>query len=197
MLDGYGGRSTGGSLISVTAGGQPGSVGVSSGGALTHYAGFLGCVTLLPSLDTDGDGVADEIDPDNDNDDLSDLVEAAGDGFNPNTVTDINDPDSDDDGTTDGDESVAMTNPQDGNAFLHITEVDVPTAGAAAITWAARGGQTYRLYAQADLVGGAAALVTNVTAAGGAAPWFETTAVGTDPDATAADHRVYIVEVAP
>ncbi len=195
VVDGAGGRATGAGLTSLTAVAQPGAVSVSAGGVYTHYAGFLGCAILLPNLDTDADGLADELDPDNDNDGLTDLDETAGGQFNPTTPTDLNNPDSDDDGTADGDEAVAGTDPLDDTAYLHITDLSV--SGPATVTWTARGGKTYRLWYEDDLVGGAGGLVTTITAIGGVAPWFETSATADDPAPGVAPHRAYIIEVLP
>lgn len=195
VADGAGGRMTGGALTSITAVAQPGAVSVSTGGAYTHYAGFLGCAILLPNQDTDSDGLADELDPDNDNDGLTDIDETGGGAFDPTTMTDLNDADSDDDGATDGSEAVAGTNPNDDTAFLRITDLSV--SGPATVTWTARSGKTYRLWHQDDLVGGPATLVTNVTAAGGVAPWFETSANADDLNPGIAPDRAYHVEVLP
>jgi hypothetical protein len=186
---------TGGGLISITAVAQPGAVAVSAGGAYTHYAGFLGCAILLPNLDTDSDGLADELDPDNDNDGLTDLDETGGGAFDPTTMTDLNDADSDDDGAIDSAEAAAGTNPLDDTATLRITDLSVN--GPATVAWAARGGKTYRLFYKDDLVGGPAMLVTNVTATGGVAPWFETTANADDLNPGVAPNRAYHVEVLP
>ena len=195
VLDAAGSRTTGGSLIHVSAVGQPGAVTVSEGGTFTHYGGFLSCITFFPGLDTDGDGLADELDPDNDNDGLTDLAEVSGGAFMPATATDINDADSDDDGVSDGAEAAAMTNPQDANAFFGITLI---TAGGGPVNveWTARSGKSYNLYGLDDLMlSGSAVLISNVTAVGGSAPWFETTASADDSGSVPG--RSYFVEVAP
>ena len=197
VADGAGGRMTGGGLISIAAVAQPGAVAVSSGGAYTHYAGFLGCAILLPNLDTDADGLADELDPDNDDDGLTDLAETTGGEFDPLTTTDLNDPDSDDDGASDGAEAVAGTNPLDENAYLRITDLTVSADSPATVTWTARGGKTYRLWHEDDLVGGAGGLIGYVLAFGGVAPWFETSANADDLTPGVAPDRAYIIEVLP
>lgn len=194
MLDSSGTRVSGGTLTGVTAAGQPGGVATSEGGTITHYGGFLGCITLLPGLDTDGDGLADEIDADNDDDGLTDLAETGGGAFTPTTITYINDADSDDDGASDGDESVAMTNPLDDTSLLELLSISsTPIIG---VEWAARGGLTYNVLAVDDVTAlGGAVVISNVTATGGSAPWFETTAAADDAGAPA--HRAYVIEVAP
>jgi hypothetical protein len=196
VIDSSGTRATLGSLVNVSASGQSGSVNTSQGGLITHYGGFLGCVTLLPNLDTDSDGLADEIDPDNDNDGLTDLTEVGGNAFMPNTVTDINNADSDGDGASDGDEAMAMTmtNPQDVNALLQI--LDIARAGSITVEWFARDGKSYNLLAVDDLNAfGSAVVISNVTAVGGSAPWFETTA--TADDTNAPSNRSYFIQLAP
>jgi len=198
VLDSSGSRATGGGLISVTAMGQPGSVITSEGGGITHYGGFLGCVTLLPDLDTDGDGLADEIDPDNDDDGLTDLAEVGGGSFMPNTVTDINNADSDGDGASDGDESSTMTNPLDSGAYLAILSVDAGGGLPSSLEWSARGGKSYNVLAVDNLnPPGSAIVITNVTATGGISPWFETTATADDDDVALPANRSYFIQVAP
>jgi hypothetical protein len=71
---------------------------------------------LRALLDTDGDGLANELDPDDDGDGLLDLVETdTGIFVSPaDTGTDPLDPDSDDDGLSDGNEVLAVvTDPND------------------------------------------------------------------------------------
>ena len=194
VLDSSGTRATQGALVNITAFGQAGTVSTSEGGSITHYGGFLGCVTLFPNLDTDNDGLADELDGDNDNDGLTDLTEGGGTAFMPNTVTDINNADSDNDGVSDRKEALAMTNPQDPNAFLQV--LDIATTGPTTVEWLARGGKSYNLIAVDDLVAlGSAVVISNVTASGGVAPWLETTA--TADDTNAPTRRFYYIQGAP
>jgi len=67
--------------ISAIGQGSPG--GFNQDAANQNYIGFLKTFVLDPRLDADTAGVADENDPDDDNDDLLDTTELAGDGFNP------------------------------------------------------------------------------------------------------------------
>ena len=101
VLDGSGTMSSGGSFTNISAAGQPGGISVSSGGTYVNQAGFLNTFSIKPGLDTDGDGVADELDQDNDNDKLADTAEVAGSGFSPTAPTLVNIADTDGDGVMD------------------------------------------------------------------------------------------------
>ena len=172
VADGSGARSAGGDLIGVTAGAQPGGIGVSRAGTMLNSAGFLGGAILRPDLDGDGDGMADEIDPDNDGDLLWDLDEIAGSAFSPTTATDINDPDTDGDGATDGEEAGAQTDPLDAAAYLHFTRIAREAAGTA-LDWEARQNWLYHLY-RIDLTNGLPGTYVDAVrapAVGGAGPW--------------------------
>jgi len=108
----------------VSAAGQPGGIQTSTNGTLVNHAGFLQAADIKkPSLDTDGDGVIDELDTDNDGDRLSDAQEVEGSGFNPITETLVNNPDTDGDLVPDGDEAGAGTDPTDDSMFLQITDI--------------------------------------------------------------------------
>lgn len=112
VSDAAGHTATSGVVRSVSAVGQSGGYAFSSGGTVLHYGGFVGACTLLPSLDTDGDGIANELDNDNDGDDLSDADEVMGTPWLPATATsNPNEADTDGDGAPDGDEAVAGTHP--------------------------------------------------------------------------------------
>lgn len=205
VTDGSGGHSTNtipiGSLayVHVSAAGQPGGVGTSAGGGWTHHGGFLQAVDIKRAqLDTDGDGIIDEIDADNDNDRLADRVEIGGLVFSPTTPTVVNAADSDGDGADDGAEAVAGTNPMDGHAVLRIAAIEHPGGSQAVIRWSARadGGKRYRVLA-ADgpgFVVPSTALATN-TYSGGPAPWYQMPVAHTDPDAVS--NRYYLIEVLP
>ena len=81
VLDASGDYSSQGSKSNISASGQPGGISVSDNGQVVNYAGFLNTFSLQPTLDTDSDGLGDEVDSDNDNDDLGDLAELLGTGF--------------------------------------------------------------------------------------------------------------------
>jgi hypothetical protein len=175
VLDGAGGRASGGTLDLVSAVAQPGGIEVSSDGSLVNYAGFLNTFSLRPGLDTDGDGVEDELDTDNDNDALEDLVEITGSGFAPVTPTDPNIADSDGDGAGDGEEAIAETNPWDDTMYLRLTGI---TGGEdVSVRWQARHGKSYLLYWTDDLATGLPGTYLDTHTANDATatpPWYET-----------------------
>ena len=195
VLDSSGTRSTGGSFTNISAAGQPGGIAESAGGGLIHQAGFLHTFFLRPDLDTDGDGIANEADPDNDNDGLTDSTEIGGDAFDPATATMVNQLDTDEDGMSDGQEAIAGSDPTDVGAHLYITSI-VNTNGTREVAWFARSNKTYRVLAS-DY---GYTLPTNelitVTASGFAtAPWYSLT--NTVFDGTTTNARFYAVEVLP
>lgn len=196
VLDGSGTTSSGGSYTNISAAGQPGGIAVSSGGGYVNQAGFLNTFSLKPSLDSDGDGLADEIDMDNDNDQLADATELAGTAFSPGTPTLLNVADSDGDGIPDGAEAIAGTNPTDVNSLLEIVAI-TNAAGSRFITWQARGGnqKTYVVRGANSAFGPYTTVVFSNTVAGGLSPWFDTIGNATDP--AAATNRFFAVEVLP
>jgi len=191
--------SSGGSYSNISSVAQPGGVALSSSGTLVNSAGFLNTIILSAGLDSDGDGLADELDSDNDNDSLSDLDELTGSKFAPATVTDVNVADSDDDGSGDGDEAVAGTNPNDGSARLVITSVK-KSGNDILVNWQARSNRMYRVRESLDLVadGAFTTVVANAVLVTNSAtpPWYITTTsyrhVGA---ATNSNERFYTIEV--
>lgn len=193
VLDGSGTRSSGGSFTNISAAGQPGGIAVSSGGSYVNQAGFLNTFSLRPNLDTDGDGLADELDQDNDGDGLADATEIGGSGFSPTTPTGVNTADTDGDGIPDGAESVAGTDPTNIDALLEMIRIN--QAGGQDVAWVARGGKTYVLLARTNLLAGTYTPIATNTAVGGVAPWFVTT--NAIVDASNIDAEFYAVEVLP
>ncbi len=193
VLDSSGTRSSGGSFTNLSAAGQPGGIAISSGGGFVNQAGFLNTFMLKPGLDTDGDGLADELDQDNDGDGLADLAEIEGSGFSPTTPTQVNVADSDGDGVPDGAEAVAGTDPSDANALLEVFRI--AQAGGQQVQWIARGGKTYRILARTNLLAGGFTPIATNTAVGGAAPWFVVTNTAVDVSSLAAEF--YAIEVLP
>ena len=196
VLDGSGTISSGGGYTNISAAGQPGGIAVSTGGSYVNQAGFLNTFSLKPSLDSDGDGLADEIDMDNDHDQLADATELAGSAFSPITPTLINLADTDGDGIADSAEAVAGSNPTDPNSLLEIVAI-TNAAGSRFITWQARGGnqKTYIVRGANTAFGPYTTVVFSNTVAGGSAPWFD--AIGNAGDPAAATNRFFAIEVLP
>jgi len=179
----------------VSAAGQPGGIFTNANGGLRNYAGFLQAVDIKqPNLDTDGDGVPDEISDDNDGDGLTDTAEVGGGSFDPTTPTEVNVADTDGDTVPDGAEAAAGTDPTDPNAMFEMTAIE-QDGDSKVVRWTARDGKEYRVLS-AD---GQHAYPTNlegtVTASGGSGPWFETPATFTNAGAT--ETKTYGVEVVP
>jgi hypothetical protein len=195
VLDGSGRRISGGVFTGITAGGQPGGIAVSSAGGIVNYAGFLNTFSLQPALDSDQDGLEDEVDADNDNDTLDDGTELGGGAFDPITPTNPNVADSDGDGTADGEESVAGTDPTDPGAYLRI--LDIERAGPDVfVFWLGRGGMSYLLHGVDAAVLLPGPVVGTNTMFGGVAPWFVITNVHIEAVGPESD-EYYAVEPAP
>ena len=162
-------------VSTVCAVAQPGTVGVSSSGAFTHYSGFIGGAFIRPGT-TNIHGVAVEADPDNDDDGLTDTAEVSGSAFGGHAHTDPNAADTDDDGMSDADEAAGMFDPNDPDHRLAILSL-AQSNGSLRITWIGKGGDTTNAVLwSSDVV---AEELTNVlhraAYAGGDSPWFKMT----------------------
>ncbi len=161
----------------VSAGAQPGGISSSAGGALDHRAGFLQAMQVRQwHLDTDGDGVPNELDWDNDGDGLSDLSELDGSAFDGYAVTDPNNPDTDGDGMSDGDESAGMYNPLDPEHRLEIVRIEI-AEGIPRVRWIGKGGGRINTVESAEDLSAADpwTVLHSAPHYGGSAPWFATT----------------------
>jgi len=196
-LDGAGDWSSGGSYSNISAIAQPGGIAVSRNGDLINYAGFLNTFVLKPGLDTDGNGIPNEYDPDNDADGIDDLGEILGTNFNPETASEVNVADTDADGIIDGQEAVAGTNPQDANSALQIVSITEDT-GSREIQWEARQDKTYIIRAgdDATVYPLPDELDTNTVVTVGSGPWQVTTGTYTDV-ASSTNVTIYAIEVLP
>ena len=196
VVDAGGGRgavSGGGTLFYSIGQGHPVGEFVSPTGQL--LAGFHNLYLQHPTRDNDGDLVVDENDADDANDGLRDGAELDGSLFDPATPSNPLAADSDNDGSSDGSESAAGTNPQDASMRLRIVSVAIaPGSNQATLTIEGRAGVPLMLQAASSLPG--LADVAPVTLTGGTAPWFFTTATATESLGVEV-HRMYRLRVGP
>jgi len=174
-LDAGGQWSSNATQRTVSAVGQPGTVGVSRNSRYTHYAGFLGGAFIQPG-NTNAQGVALEASPDNDGDGLLDGDELSGAPFGGHAQTDPNSPDSDSDGMSDADEAAGMYDPNDPGHRLSIIALD-RSGDNFTLRWIGKGGGTVNsVLSGDDLTDGP---LTNVLYTspygGGTYPWYKMT----------------------
>lgn len=196
VLDGSGTLSTGGTYTNISAAGQPGGISTSEGGTYVNQAGFLNTFFIKGNLDTDGDGILDEADQDNDNDDLRDATEIAGSAFSPATGSGVNSSDTDGDGMNDGREALDGSDPTDANATFELVQI-VNTGAVGSVTWLARGNneKKYMVKASSRSYAQPSEVIFSNTVAGGSAPWYQVT--NTFSDSVTTNGRYYSVEVVP
>lgn len=201
VVNGFGGRSSGGTYTHISAGAQPGGIQVSYEGGSVNYnggrinrAGFLNLFVMSAVADANGNGIPDELDPDNDGDGLWDHWEVSGEKFSPVTATDPNTVDTDNNGATDFEEMMAGTDPSNPGSVLQIIALD-RNGTDQQVTWTARGNNE-RIYVVRTIddgyTGTPSAVIWSNTVGGGVAPWYATTMAITDPSV---DARFYAVEV--
>jgi len=196
VADGMGTRSTGGDYTHIGAGGQPGGIATSRGGSYYNQAGFLNTFFLKSGLDTDGNGVPDEADWDNDGDLLADFDEILGNQFSPTSPTNPNNVDSDGDGMNDFQEMISGTDPNNPDALLEIISIISP-GGNHIVEWTARSNKTYRLVRSDSIIQIPTNVIALVTATGAASPpWYATTESISDIT-SATNQGYYAVEVLP
>ncbi len=158
----------------------------------TVYQGFLSGAVLRPDLDHDNDGLADEEDLDNDGEGIQDLIELSGSSFNPDTVTDVNLPDTDHDGASDAIEVDMLTNPLDSNSVFSVTNIEVNSPTEVTLQWQGRSGEDYQIYYSTNLMTDS---VTNLLGApltapaGGTPDWYE---VAVQHSITSINNETYI-----
>ncbi|MCW1914956.1 hypothetical protein OJ996_15310 [Luteolibacter sp. GHJ8] len=94
------------------------------------------------SVDSDGDGIGNHADPDDDNDSMPDVWELQY-GLNPLLAD--GDRDADFDGFTNFQEYEADTNPRNGSSLLKVN-ISKPTPGSVRLTWMGRPGRSYSIW---------------------------------------------------
>ena len=137
------------------------------------YHGSLNEFVLEPGEDTNGNGICDENDPDDDADGISDILELAGTQFDPTTPTNPKVTDSDNDGYSDVDEAAMGTNPLDANSLLQVVAISRESIGNVVVTWEGRESYDYEIIS-ADTVEGLrenAVVEATVSAGTGAGDW--------------------------
>lgn len=199
VLDMAGGRSTNALYTHISSVGQSGGFDISSAPSCENQAGFLTAFYMQPDLDTDGDGLADEADPDNDNDMVNDEDEITGSIYAGPAVTDPNNADTDGDGFNDGDEAIAASDPTDDTMYLHITSIEAAgITNGVIIGWQAQGGKYYKVMKMDDLLtDDSGTWLGTVLATGGTGVWYNTTANYTDVTSPPATGRYYYITVLP
>lgn len=167
-----------------------------SPGHFTLLGGFPGGLELAPGRDSDGDGIPDEQDPDNDADGLADLDELSGTAFQGLARTDACAADSDGDGMSDLEEARGLFDPWDPHHALKLIALSAP-GGEVTLQWIGKGGGATNAVVSLDRLGGGSTptVLDRRAYAGGDTPWFKTTNTFTDRDATTS--RIYRVEIHP
>lgn len=147
----FGGRLSMGSYDTETVGAQGQTVGLLSdtddvwNRSEFNFAGFLQPGALDLQIDTDGDGIPDIVDPDSDNDGLSDMDELLGTYFG-GLSTDPKSGDTDGDGVSDYGEWEAGTNPDDEESVFKITQIIPVSPMEVRIRFNSIGGRQYELF---------------------------------------------------
>lgn len=160
---GGGGWQGGGGLSLDSAIAQPCPVATQTADGLAFTLGVLAPPdSAAAETDTDGDGLPDSIDPDDDNDGLTDEEEGVL-GTNPL------DPDTDHDSQNDYVEvRITHTSPTDPADYLHLTAI-LPVGADASISWPSETSVLYRLERSSDLAapGGWAVVAGPLAGTGG------------------------------
>ena len=160
IIDSAGSKSDSGSLSNTSVIAEC-CIPFSSSGAIVQYGGFLQTYTLKHAVDTDDDGLPDELDCDNDNDAMPDQWEvmhnlnsmsndASGDNDSDGlsnlgeyqNETNPQNEDTDDDTLTDLEELIAGTSPIDESEYFKIDNASSSTNGIV-VSWLSVTGRLY------------------------------------------------------
>ena len=173
-IDAGGGWSENTDFLNRSVIGQPWSTGLGVSSSYRNHSGFLNTFVAHPHRDADVDGIADENDPDDDNDGLEDHLEQAGSLFHPEVPTDPMRADSDGDGHPDGAERVSGTNPTDPYSLFAVTWVRY-ASNIVTLGWSACGGKTYEVLRAESLeaIREQPVVLERVIAQEGRGPWHE------------------------
>lgn len=101
------------------------------------------------------------------------------------------DPDSDGDGSTDAQEVLAGTDPNDAGDYLRVLDAG-RTPGGVELSWSSKAGRTYDILFSADVTPGSWEVIATVDAAGDAASYEDT-----DPERTSLEEGYYAARVQP
>ncbi|MCZ7591638.1 MAG: hypothetical protein M5U15_05570 [Kiritimatiellae bacterium] len=158
VFSSFGGRLSMTSYDTETVGAQGQTIGLLSDTADVwsrsefNFAGFLQPTGVDLQLDTDGDGIPDVVDPDSDNDGLSDVDELLGTYFG-GVATDSKNHDTDGDGMSDYGELESGTNPDDEASVFRITQITPISPTEVRIRFNSIGGRQYELFRATNMDG--------------------------------------------
>ncbi len=163
---------------SIVVASQPQPVSVASNGSFVSHGGFMNTFLLAPAADADGDGLADELDGDDDNDGLADVEEITGMAFDPVAASDPLRADSDGDGHGDGAEKAAGTDPLDSGSVFALLDM-VADGDEMTVSWRSRAPYRYDVISAEAPEGlrEGAAVLGSLTASNGAGAWQQATSV--------------------
>ena len=121
--------------------GQSSAIRTTTNSSYQSLNGFLQTFVMFPQRDSNGNGIPNENDPDDDGDGISDAMELNGSAFSPQTPTSILESDTDNDGLTDEEERICGTDPTNESEALRV-EIELENERTV-ISWGGREGKIY------------------------------------------------------